>query len=80
MQSTTGDLWCPKLETKPDFQRIMAINAMSATDDVRLMQPSAHPRAWGVPKLKDIRESKWDVYHGKFPQAQILTSQLPARF
>ncbi len=29
----------------------------------------ASSRSAEVPKLGDIRESTWDVYHGKFPQA-----------
>ena len=24
-----------------------------------------------IPQVKDIRQSKWDVYHGKFPQAPL---------
>jgi hypothetical protein len=46
MQAPTRPGWCPLLETKPDFERIMDITTMRSSDDVRNMIPAPHPRAW----------------------------------
>jgi hypothetical protein len=37
----------------------------------------ASSRSAEVPKLEDIRESTWDMYHGKFPQATCRRFRRP---